>query len=482
MARTQHRPDPDTRKAISDGVSVVSKALGQNYVSYHPLLVAVTGNVKSALFLSHAIAWSRHIAKTRPDREGWFWMRASEWQDGTGLSTREQGTARQILRALGVLQEKRIGVPAKMWYRLDLELLGQIVADATGRPFEAWSWDRQTMLKLLGQPIPCHRLLIRVANSVVGGLLISYLFSAVRKELVNGGDGDWMHIPVAITRDMIGISSKQQRLARERLRQAGLIEETFEQRVQPRLLTRLRLSVLAVQCARKSGEFHCLQDSRNLVCEMSQTRVAQNAYLELPKTQIKDGPMRESGVAQNADQGSRNGPLPIKKEYIQIQLPPPPSPPPRGEACASGRLGSGSGGEHLSEKQDKTVIVLPNNLHEGEAEAARALLVPLPMPLRQQVADEWAGLIDLSNRGIRPMHNRMGVLNTLSLRAQGLGNQPFVPTLAFSVAAARKRRLEIEAARSKESPDATRPTEEGIQRGRASLRQKMDQIWGGRSA
>lgn len=463
----------EMRNANSAQVGVVSKALGQNYVSYHPLLVTVTGNVKSALFLSHALAWSRHIYKTRPDREGWFWMRGTEWQDGTGLSVREQSTARQKLVQLGVLEEKRVGVPAKMWFRIDLDRLGRLVAAETGQTFEQWNWDRKAMLKLLGQPIPCHRILIRVADSVVGGLILSYLFSAVRRDLVGGGAGEWIHIPVAHTRDTIGITAKQQRLARERLRHAGLIEETFEQRVQPRLLTRLNTRLLALECAKKTNEIHCLQDSRNLVCGILQTRVAQSAKLELPKAQIKGGPMRETGVAQSANPGSRKGQLPIKKEYIQRQLQPTPVSQP-----ATPRQAAGSGSDGDLDRKAAADVILPAKLHPGEGELVREWLSALPYAMRQLVADEWAGLIDLANRGIRPMHNRLGVLQALVRRASGIDSKPFVPTLAFGVAAARKRRAEIETARNSGSGELQMgATDAGTEAGRAMLRQKMAQLW-----
>ncbi|MDP2835168.1 MAG: hypothetical protein Q8Q28_18070 [Pseudomonadota bacterium] len=245
-----------TRQAIAGQVGTVSTALGQSYVSYHPLLATVTGNVKAALFLSHAISWSRYVHKSQPDRDGWFWLRTADWQEGAGLSGREQTTARIILKGMGIMEEKRIGVPAKIWYRLNLDKLGHRVAELTGRQFEGWNWDRAAMLHLLGQPIPCHRILIKVAEGVVGGLILSYLFRATRRDLSDGGDGEWMHIPVGHTRELLGITPKQQRRARECLRQAGLVEEAFERAVQPKLLTRLNLGQLGLECAKKANEIH----------------------------------------------------------------------------------------------------------------------------------------------------------------------------------------------------------------------------------
>lgn len=455
MARINHRPNPDTRKIVSEQMGVVSKMLGSSYVSYHPLLVTATGSVKAALFLSHAIAWSSYLAKKRPDREGWFYLRSADWQEGTGLSAREQVTARNTLKSMGILSEKRVGVPAQNWYKLDLDRLGHHVAKATGREFTTWTWDRAVMLRLLGQPIPCHRVLIRVAGGVIGGMILSYLYRAARRDLSSGTDGGWMHVPIAHSRKMLGISTKQQRKARADLRRLGLIEEEYESVAKPKLLTKLdfgRLGQMCTDCARtKPIGINSLRNSASLfaescnpVCGILQTRVAQSANLGMTETRIWSGPNVESGVAQSADQEGTKGPLSIKKENYKVQpqqtgaqvaaLPYPTQP----------EVGSSSG------------VILPEKLLETELIAARSWLATVPdANLRQQVADEWAGLISLANRGVRPMYNRMGVLNTMIRRAKGRDSQPFVPTIAFEVAAARQREQALTLMRQGQGPAAS---------------------------
>ena len=64
------------------------------------------------------------MLRQQPERDGWFWKTAAEWQRETGLSRREQDSARRRLRALGLLEEQRRGMPAKRWFRLDLAALG----------------------------------------------------------------------------------------------------------------------------------------------------------------------------------------------------------------------------------------------------------------------------------------------------------------------------------------------------------------------
>ncbi len=124
-------------------------------------------------------------------------------------------------------------------------------------------------------------------------------------------------------------------------------------------------------------------------------------------------------------------------------------------------------------------IILPEKLLAGEATAARNWLMPLEGELRQQVADEWAGLLSLSARGIKPMYSRLGVLNTLVKRAKGLDSEPFTPCLCFEVAAARQRRQEIESVRQSQivaTPSAPRDWQ-ATDAGRALLREKMSELW-----
>jgi hypothetical protein len=72
--------------------------------------VGVTG----ALMLSQAVYWS---TRTK-DNDGWFWKTADEWEEETGLTRREQETARKRLTKLGILEEKKMGVPCRMYFRI----------------------------------------------------------------------------------------------------------------------------------------------------------------------------------------------------------------------------------------------------------------------------------------------------------------------------------------------------------------------------
>ena len=84
-------------------------------VSFHRCLVPVTGGVTSALMLSQAI-WTTQSLELSAD--GWFIRSQEQWTQETGLSRWEQETARRALRRSGLLEERRVGMPAKLWFRV----------------------------------------------------------------------------------------------------------------------------------------------------------------------------------------------------------------------------------------------------------------------------------------------------------------------------------------------------------------------------
>ncbi len=99
-------------------------------VSFHRCLVPITGGVTAALMLSQAIWASETID---PEANGWFIKSRDEWEQETGLSRWEQQTARRALRDAGFLEERRVGLPAKLCFRVRPEqVLRALQAHADG--------------------------------------------------------------------------------------------------------------------------------------------------------------------------------------------------------------------------------------------------------------------------------------------------------------------------------------------------------------
>jgi predicted transcriptional regulator len=88
-------------------------------IAFHSPLGRIAGSALSGLMLSQACYWSDN-AETQK-REGWFYKSQEEWETETCLTRWEQESARKQLRKRGYLEEKRQGVPARLWYRVNFE-------------------------------------------------------------------------------------------------------------------------------------------------------------------------------------------------------------------------------------------------------------------------------------------------------------------------------------------------------------------------
>jgi hypothetical protein len=98
--------------------SDVFTGLGRPVV-YYPSLNAITGGVGATVFLANLFQWSG----TQRDPDGWIYKTQEEIEAETGLSRREQETARKQLRAATLLREERRGVPARLYYLIQIETL-----------------------------------------------------------------------------------------------------------------------------------------------------------------------------------------------------------------------------------------------------------------------------------------------------------------------------------------------------------------------
>ena len=95
-------------------------------IAFHRPFVAITGSVTAALFLSQALYWAKRC-KEHDDGCSWFYKTQADWEEETGLTRYEQEGARKALRNLGVLKEKRVGLPAQLYFSIDLVALEAVM-------------------------------------------------------------------------------------------------------------------------------------------------------------------------------------------------------------------------------------------------------------------------------------------------------------------------------------------------------------------
>ena len=94
-------------------------------IAFQRSFIRLDIGVTAALFLSQMIYWTN-----RSDDDGWVYKTQEEWEEETGLSRYEQEGARKKLRSIGVLQEKKKGVPARLFYKVDNDILFQALVAA----------------------------------------------------------------------------------------------------------------------------------------------------------------------------------------------------------------------------------------------------------------------------------------------------------------------------------------------------------------
>lgn len=114
----------------------------KDVIAYRPSLGRALGSPLASLFLCQAIYWQKIAGKnewfyklrdaevdtktgmiiepTSPAKQSW------QWELG-GMKRSEQETARKILIKEGLLEEKRKGIPAKIYFRVNLIKLGEFI-------------------------------------------------------------------------------------------------------------------------------------------------------------------------------------------------------------------------------------------------------------------------------------------------------------------------------------------------------------------
>lgn len=95
------------------------EALNDKPIAFNPIYVKIGCGINGALMLSQLVYWT---SRTR-NQDGWIYKTHEEWEQETGLTRREQDTARKTLKSLGFLTEKKAGVPCKLHFRVERENL-----------------------------------------------------------------------------------------------------------------------------------------------------------------------------------------------------------------------------------------------------------------------------------------------------------------------------------------------------------------------
>ena len=473
-------------------IDSVLAPLSQRYILVYPVLQAVTGSAKAALMLSQMLYWTRTYLTSRPERGGWFWQTQQDWRTSTGLSRHEQDHARVALLATGFVEERRMGVPGRMHFRVDLLALGRAIAGHKSTATDA-HWTETTLKALLGRPVAFLRGLVDIGGSFTAGYYLSDLCQQQRTLernalqgyiTLNGAEREldaghgWLDLPLGDTAKRLGLTTRRLRLARQRLIAAGLIEEGSSGGVQPRTLSRVNLPALtgalsSLQKTQANPSSQPTETEKPVMEHTGSTRPPLTTGREVQQTFDFTG-MAETYIPEVTkpanwnggnvhSRGDKTGNPEVTKpannsaafvtsinvistSSLELQLLAVPNTDQTLHRRRSSDFAESSiktpmpASASIVELTPRAVdLVLPDNLNDAERSAAHRLLDGLPGTLSKQVvADEWAGKL-----GLGRVLNPISYLHGLVKRAQ---QGDFVPSMALQVAKNRERRRLNEAA------------------------------------
>lgn len=95
------------------------EAMNDQPIAFNKYYVFIGCGINGALMLSQLVYWT---SRTK-DTDGWIYKDHHEWTLETGLTRKEQHTARKTLKELGFISEKKHGVPPRVYFRVERENL-----------------------------------------------------------------------------------------------------------------------------------------------------------------------------------------------------------------------------------------------------------------------------------------------------------------------------------------------------------------------
>ena len=95
------------------------EAMNDQPIAFNKHYVFIGCGINGALMLSQLVYWTSRAKNS----EGWIYKDHHDWTMETGLTRKEQHTARKVLKDLGFISEKKHGVPPRVYFRVERENL-----------------------------------------------------------------------------------------------------------------------------------------------------------------------------------------------------------------------------------------------------------------------------------------------------------------------------------------------------------------------
>jgi hypothetical protein len=265
--------DSSRQSSLVDGYAAVSAAFtsalaGERPIAYSVNLAKLTGDAKAALFLSQLVYWTR-VGVNIEHHGGWIFKTREQWQGETALSRYEQESARSHLLDAGLMQEARIGSPARNCYRLVPEALGMGLSSLLDTPVQLSLLDlrsrseqaRQQLRTLLGHNLAFYRVFTEITPSLTSAIFLTKALAVQRniqtaqanKIKINPcptlnpsipWEAEWFHLSPTTWFEETGLTIAQQRDCKQKLCLEGLIETAIQTHPKKRQFLRVDMNKL----------------------------------------------------------------------------------------------------------------------------------------------------------------------------------------------------------------------------------------------
>ena len=245
-------------------------------IGFNVNLARITQDAKAALLLSQLVYWTRYGADVEVN-SGWVFKSRQEFELELGLKRAEQESARATLVRMGLIEEARVGSPARNCYRVMPEVLGTKLAELMRVTPVQWSLldmrsDAEELKALLGRQFAFYRVFTKVTGSTTAAIYLAKALTVQRRmerkgkgsSAVQAGldslevlawDLDWFRLVVDQVQADTGLTPAQQREAKQILCQAGILQEA--EMTHPRKQMYLRVDVGGLCGLVVAGKANC---------------------------------------------------------------------------------------------------------------------------------------------------------------------------------------------------------------------------------
>ncbi len=252
------RPSPvgEASALKSTGSDAAEQALAQlvaalasdRPIGYSANLARVAGDAKAGLLLSQLMYWTR-VGVDIESQDGWITKSREQWTHETGLSRCEQETARQVLLGAGLIEETRIGMPARLAFRVCLQAVSTSLARLLNSEPVQWSLfdgrsNADQVRALLGRNMAFYRVYSEITGSTAQAIFMARAMQAQRALASTGAHSDWFTFSPAGWAVETGLTAAQLRTSKQKLCQSFYLEQAMMQYPKRRTVLRLRLTEL----------------------------------------------------------------------------------------------------------------------------------------------------------------------------------------------------------------------------------------------